>query len=351
MPTKNCGQWPATIVPEQQPQNVPIAPIVQVQNITTPPPAWAGPAATSDLRFDSPQTLFWFASLARASYSPTAALFTAVARAVVPSTAQIVFTPNGPGLTPGWGAVVLPDCVVVVVSGTTNLNQWLVQIFLNGLTNCDHRLPPLEDSARAMAIYNSSANTIAAALPTSAAGKPTICIGHSMGGAVAQLIWRRRRARGAPGGRCLTFGSPKPGSAELLSGAGGDWRFNLRLALVGDPVPALPPDLGLATLLVPATIRPFSASWDQYQTFGALRSVGANGELNESNEPGSVELTGAFLAGAVAGSINPGGAHVMAAYARALRGAFVHYDSADCRRWSSPPALEEADGQMNGSGL
>lgn len=351
MPQKACGVAAATLIPSQQPNNVTVLPIFDPPNIVAPPPAWAGPAATSDLRFDSPQTLYWLASLARATYAPGADFFHQVARAVVPSTAQITFTVNGPGLTPGWGSIVLPDALVVVVSGTTNLHQWLSQIFLNGLTECNHRLPPLEDNARAMALYNTAADTIAAALPAGGAEKPTICVGHSMGGAVAQVLWRRRRLRGAPGGRCLTFGSPKPGTTELHIGAGGDWRFNLRIIQAADPVPSLPPDLGLAALVVPLAMRPFTATWDDYHQFGALRLVNGQGGLDESNEPGALSIIPALIAGAAAGNVDPGAAHVMRSYCEALRLGFTDYNTAECRRWASPAVLDTAANQMTAAGL
>src|SRR6266404_454859 len=121
------------------PNNAPlvIPELLQAVLRETPALPEALPLFISDFPINRISTLYWLSILNRATYSPTAALFRQAAYAVAPSSAPVTFTPNTGGLTPGFGIIKFPQFMVVVISGTSNISQWVSQIFLNQMVPTD----------------------------------------------------------------------------------------------------------------------------------------------------------------------------------------------------------------------
>jgi len=195
-------------------------------------------------------------------YNPDAALAAAtLAGAFAPGSTSIVVD-NTAGVVPGSAIVRDRDFSIVYVSGTTNPQQWALQVV--GAST-----PAFNAGAYStVAVWYNSAQAIigrinAANLP---AGRPIVLAGDSYGGAVATIV-AAELLRQNPGQEIIliTFGAPRPGDArlyQLLTGV--KW---VNVVNDGDPVPRLPPVGGLlttaATLGVPSSV---VNRWAMYQT-------------------------------------------------------------------------------------
>lgn len=285
-------------------------------------PVYVEPRFVSDFPLTSKPTLWWLATLARASYAPTADLFTRAAHAVLPGNYPVTFVPNA-GLVPGYGLVKLPHGAIVVVSGTTNLGQWQQQLFASGLAEVgDFGDYPFVKAAT-MQVYRTSALVIDTALKAAVPNdQQVLLVGHSMGGAIAQVLHgvytSTSEARVPP--RCVTFASPKPGDQRLANFMRTGPQVFQRLQIDGDFVPALPPDLGVFQMAVPPVFRAVSQNWSRFRAAGGATGLTVTGELEGAGEPYlPLLVTGAMLAASVGLSLNPTGLHRMAAYTVRLR--------------------------------
>lgn len=182
------------------------------------------------------QALAWYASLARASYAPTALFAGQLARALK-STDSLLYRANTTGLVPGFFVVEYEDGIIVVVSGTTSVPQALAYIATHvaALTTSD----PF--------IVNRTWYDAAAAIRDAIldrydwSSKMAIFIGHSYGGAVAGIL--QALLPGPPDSYAnrllVTFGSPAFGSASFCV-APGNTAGHCRVDSLSDPVPFLP---------------------------------------------------------------------------------------------------------------
>lgn len=317
----------------------------------------AVPLFITDFPLSQISTLYWLATLTRATYSPGGALFTQAARAVVPASYPVTFVANGGGNSPGYGIIKFPQFMVVCISGTTNLNQWLAQIFLNGLVDTSYPLPGGNDVAQTMAIYKTAADTIAGAI-TIAAGddRPVLLCGHSMGGAIAMVLHYKYRALtpDRKPSRCVTFAAPKPGDANLISGLRRTAQILRRLTINGDPIPSLPPSLPKAVaLVVPAVLQPTVNTWSAYSQGGNLYYVDGDGNQQGGNEPNLPLFVAEYLIQVGMGrGIIPPVEHLMGSYVRRFRRNFGNQlPAVQTSRWTNPAILEQVNDLLSAAFL
>lgn len=341
------------------PQDVPLTfpPLYIPIERASPAMPIAQPTYISDFPLSRISTQYWLATLARATYSVGSALFNQVARAVVPTATPITFVPNGGGLTPGYGIIKLPQCLVVVISGTTNLAQWLSQLFLNDLIPTSYPLNGGNDNGLTMSLYKSAADAIDTAIATAAGNdRPVLLCGHSMGGAVATILHYKYREEttARKQSRLMTFGAPKPGNQAIANGVRTSAQTFRRFTTPGDPVPSLPPTvLPLTIPVLPAPLNTLANTWGQYFQPGSLYAIADDGTQVVISEP-SFPL---FAAGAVV-AVGAGQAlsiptpHLMRAYVSRLRAGFgSNLPAAETTRWANPSHLETANAVLNAAGL
>jgi pimeloyl-ACP methyl ester carboxylesterase len=251
---------------------------------------------------------YWRAALCRAGYGATGAsvepladLAGALATLRVPlpspwpSAAYLMAWPGGQ--------------VLVLINGTTVPQQYVAAV-AGGLPAA---LPPwaglvhLYFGFAAAAVWAAVSPVLAALAPTQVS-----YLGHSLGGAVAQLL--ATRPQPWPLGYCWTMGQPRVGTAA--------WAATLtvpaeRWTAAGDPVPLLPPardPLIDATFLPDWPIPPLS-----FAHVGRRLHLAPSGLISEPGEAGSwQEGTTALLASLQAGTAWAD-AHASDAYACRLR--------------------------------
>jgi len=333
-------------------------PVTQPPPVLPPPPPlprYALPRYASDFPLSQPATQFWLATLARASYGATSTFFNQAARAVVPGDYPVTFVPNGIGLTPGYGVVKLPQGAVVVVSGTTNLGQWQEQLFANGLTQVGDMGWEFVKGGT-MPVYRAAAVAILAALaPLVPADQQILFVGHSMGGAVAELLHALTTSLNSPraASRCLTFGAPKPGDSRLVGLMRTNSQVFRRLILAGDFIPALPPDLGLLNVAVPAPFSAVSSNWSRFRQPSVAYYLSSLGVVEAGVEPFlPLLMIGAMVAAAASLPIVPSSNHIMRTYCAFLAAAGGGALPEDhTQGWADPNSLFSLNSQMSDAGL
>jgi pimeloyl-ACP methyl ester carboxylesterase len=315
------------------------------------------PLFISDFPLSRISTQYWLATLARATYSSGGALFTQAARAVAPESYPVTFVPNAAGFVPGYGIVKFPDFLLVVISGTTNLNQWLAQIFLNSLVPASYPIAGTAGQGQTMALYKAAADAIDTAIVTAAGNdKPVLLCGHSMGGAVATLLhykYRRQTAARKPS-RCLTFAAPKPGDLALSQDTRTASSVLRRLTIQGDAVPGLPPALPKAmAFAVPALLVPFAFSWAEYTQPGSLYYVRDDGSQQVGDEVNlPLFVAGTLIQVGLGRPVNPSALHLMAAYVARFRSNFGNaLPAAETSRWNNPGILQQVNDTLTAAGL
>lgn len=354
MATVSCLR-PTPVLPGSNLPEIDIPELQQPVLRELPPlPTFALPRGVSDFPLKSPIVLYWLATLARASYSPTNAFFQSAARAVVPASYPITFVPNGPAGTPGYAIITLPLCLIVVVSGTTNLGQWQDQIFSGDLVSSEIYGSASVDKGNTMASYKTSADTINTAIAGISATLPVLLVGHSMGGAVAQVLHYRYSqnplGRGVP--RCVTFASPKPGNSNLVGGMRTNSTHFRRLIISGDFVPALPPDLGLLRVVAPAVFRGVADTWARYRSAPPAYYLNRSGVLTAGDEPFIPALMIAALITASLGQpLALLDVHLMKTFVTYLRASFTSFDESVTSNWGNPSTLEVVNAGMAAAGL
>lgn len=338
-----CGVVPIPLNLNEAPAGVPdLPPLLEPVTQRLALPSWAGPDSLADFSLAFPPTLFFLAMLARATYAPNGDFFTRSVRAVVSQDAQITFVPNADEITPGTGLIVLPACAVVVISGTTNLGQWQQQIFLNGLVSTNYGTAGNADAARCAGVYKTAADNISTRIAAAVADKQLLIVGHSMGGAVAEVLAYKRRRAGRRGDKILTFAAPKPGDEALAAALPTSATFQRRLTNAGDFVPGLPPDLGAARLAVPLVLQPAAANWAAYRHPGQLYQLGTSGQLDPIDPPFlPLAIVGAMAAVAAGNPIDPAGPHLMSRFCTNLRAGFTTWNLPALRGWVAPAQLDD----------
>jgi len=162
------------------------------------------------------------AELCAAVYSGT------VAAAAGPEAAnvhQLTATP----LIPSW-ALELDGETIVVIAGTTSAAQYADQA--NGWAHPSGWVTGGEINA----YHAVQADLLFAALPAAA----TMFVGHSLGGALAELLaWRIQQTVGSTT-RVVSFGAPRP--LTLQAAASASWPASLHFWFQFDPVPRTVPD-------------------------------------------------------------------------------------------------------------
>ncbi len=246
-----------------------------------PVPSEILPRFASDFPLVDPWVRLWLAMLARASYSGSDGIVRSVAYLACGDDATVTFVPNDNTLNPGYIIIRLARGAVAVVSGTTNLGQWLEQIFSNTLVPLNKLTHPGYRAGRTMLAYQTAAQRVWAALAAVPNNDQVLWAGHSMGGAVAGLL---HAAQGQPDlngrvpSRCCTFAAPKAGDAALNNLMRTGSQVFARFIIADDVVPQLPPDLALPLMPgVPAALAAAAANWSLFAQPGGNLSVQANG--------------------------------------------------------------------------
>lgn len=320
-----------------------------------PLPAYAEPRNVNDFPLSRTPVQYWLATLARATYAPTGTLFTRAAQAVLPSSYPVTFTPNSGGAVPGYGVLKMPQGAIVVVSGTTSLGQWISQIFSSALQPLgDYGWGLLKPGTQA--IYNVAAHAIYTALgPLVPNDQQILFVGHSMGGAVAQVLHALTSTEDAPRvpSRCVTFGSPKPGDSRLSNTMRNGAQVHRRFLLEGDFIPALPPNLGLLRAAAPAAFQAVSGSWDNYRQPAVPYYVRASGSLDVQAEPFlPLLMIGAMVAASVGLPIEAPALHLMRRMTERLEAAMPGgIPDSQSEGWTDPNDLKAVNAALTQSGL
>jgi pimeloyl-ACP methyl ester carboxylesterase len=184
------------------------------------------------------------------------------------------FVANGAGPFPGTIFATSPNQVIVIVSGTSNASQWALQIAYGTVAPVD------VGGFKTSAIWNSAAEAIlqrmeAAGLP---ADREIVFVGHSYGGAVAQILAARvHMADPMRRIQLLTFGAPVAGNAELgnhLASVN-----QVHYVNTGDPVANLPPSGDLLKAVSPVVPAFILSGWRQMDPPRNLILLQADGSM------------------------------------------------------------------------
>lgn len=329
-------------------------PVTQLQ---PPLPPFAQLRDPSQLSLANSAVLFFAAVLCRASYAPTAAQFTQAAQAVFGPSATVTFVPNTSATVPGYGIVVTPSGgAVVVISGTTNLNQWLEQSLLSIPTYTNYGLT---DSGEAADVYVTAANAIDTVLTTLCPVTHNVLItGHSMGGAVAQVLNYKQQFNGRNGNsEIITFAQPKAGDSTLAAGVNSGANSYARLIQQGDVVPALPPSTSLFAQaflsgLIP-TLRSALAYWNEFAPPNtAPLYLDSLGTLEYGSEPSLFAATVAAVInvnlGQPIGTVN---AHLISTFANNLLQGVPSLTAMINQGWFNPTAIAQVNNALDNMGL
>ena len=191
-----------------------------------------------------------YAAILEQSYSDPAGAAAALELLVGPS-GVVTYVPNGPGPYTGSWIAVGPDFSIMLVSGTTNDTQWLLQIVTAALGPVNFGQFATSPTWWNNATVLDSRASAAGVDPT----KPLLIVGHSYGGASGSVLAGRYAFGGRPGSvSLLTYAMPKPGDGRLANLLRETPQTHI--AAIGDPVPWLPPgpqDFLPVPIAVPAT--------------------------------------------------------------------------------------------------
>lgn len=345
------------------PQTLPIGNIVAVvpdptQEQNAPPvPQVALPRFVSEFPLGKPHVLYWLATLCRASYSPTSAFMQQAVQAVLPGTTPVTFVANSTGqLTPGYTIIKLPMGAIVVVSGTTNLGQWMDQIFNSYLTEWFSPLPAnLPYKMQTLPIYYNAANTILAALANVVPNDQQILwVGHSMGGAIAQLLHATCTAgvNERTPSRCCTFAAPKFGDRRAAANARSGSQVFRAYITDTDFVPSLPPDLTIFNVAIPQPLQAYSNNWANFRRPGVLYAVAGDGTIDTADEPSIyLQVAAAVLAAGVGAPIALGATHQMQTFVARFYNSIGSASDPAPTNWNDPTQITRVNANLTAAGL
>lgn len=121
-------------------------------------------------------------------------------------------------------------------AGTRNLSQLIGQIAGSTLAN-DTSIPA--NVSTFDLIYADAVTALAVSvIPAALRDAPVVITGHSLGGAVAEILAARRVDGSFTNVSLLTFGQPRTGDSTLAARAPANY---VRIVNQGDPVPGVPP--------------------------------------------------------------------------------------------------------------
>lgn len=354
---------PCTSPPQQLGNNpnplplVPEAPFFAVQALAPPLAPFARFNGVSTFNVRNTVNLYLCATLVRATYAPTAAQFTAAARAAWGPATTVTFSPNGAPSVPGYGIAITPSGdAVVCISGTTNLGQWLEQTVLGQLVFT--QFAPL-DTAQALQTYYNAAVAIDTALRAACPLNNNVLLcGHSMGGAVAAVLHYKQAWNPRTGiSRLVTFANPKPGDTVLSLDSPSGIDIVARLACQGDFIPGLPPSSeDIPKLLIP-TLPPAMLTalnyWDQFQQINeTLQYVDSAGVLTYGDDPSLiVNFLGAVVQAAAGNPVQFSTVHNMPAFASRLRVGIDSFYNQIQQGWAQPAQLDSVNATLQQMGI
>ena len=283
-------------------------------------------------------------AIVRGSYDATSANVTALIDDLFGPPLDFEFVPNVEGtLEPGSILAMYDNYVVMFVSGTALALQWYTHVAqgMDGPTTLISGFHTVPNTNAAATIVKHRLDDMVGNFV-----KPIFVVGHSWGGAIAQVMLGRW-ALNNPSRKMkwLSFGGPKPGDqvlADRLNNYDG-WR----VTNFNDPVPLLPPSIqawnafGLGGL-VPSGLK---EKWNLFRHARNQILIDEDGELQlEPREEffGSelVQLVVDIVAGAPTLLAN---SHQMIAYQKAL---CPEVEPTPASFPVSAESIEEAQGQL-----
>lgn len=220
--------------------------------------------------------LFFYTSVLRGLYSGDANYLSGTLGSAGDCTIYKTTLPLSAAV-PSWVVADYGNWQLVVIEGTTGGvtdNQWLGNIYGVAQT------PWAPYPGRVNTFFSATAGLVAinmkAVLGDNWPLLNAVLVGHSLGGAVAQLIaYDLHTALPNSARMVTTFGSPRVGDVAFSLGAG--WPV-LRVENRGDPVPLLPPTRGWTVSLISDL-----TSWGPCQDYvgaGEGWVLETNGEMN-----------------------------------------------------------------------
>lgn len=138
--------------------------------------------------------------------------------------------------------ITTPFDVVAVIAGTQTRTEWVYQV-LGSPQGPNPGVPGQVDVwfyQAAMTLTNQMGATIVGAAP----GRTVTYIGHSLGGAIAQIQYQLLLRQISSPTQVYTFGCPRVGDATFAAAFG--IRKLFRVENLNDPIPSLPPQLWAA---------------------------------------------------------------------------------------------------------
>jgi pimeloyl-ACP methyl ester carboxylesterase len=159
---------------------------------------------------------------------------------------QNAFAALGPGVVSRRpGSVLIPESylyisdtlIVLLIQGTEGVGQWAGQILASFQVPYQFGGPNVTgfDLVAATAIYNDVDPVIRPRL----VDHQLVLMGHSLGGALAQVIAYWYRIAATLGMAVLTMGAPRVGDPDFAAAVG---PFVSRLEAANDPIPTIPPE-------------------------------------------------------------------------------------------------------------
>jgi hypothetical protein len=226
----------------------------------------------ADLDINDPCVLYWLATLILTGYGNYPDLAIRVAEGVLPPGNPISSVPNSSEVLPGFILAKMDHGAVLAVCGVTNTAQWEELILWSDLVPTAWAGRLGTSPGRVLSTFLAAANAIDtyvdAFVPPN---EPILVCGHSMGGAIAQLLAAKWRWQGKhTGSKCAAFASPKIGDLDAVILVPNDHDEFIRLSVDGDAVPNLPPNTSVLGYLLPLPLVPFATRYNScQQTFPA----------------------------------------------------------------------------------
>lgn len=169
--------------------------------------------------------------------------------------------------------------VFVSISGTQGWEQWLLNILGS------FQVPAPSLTGLVSAFFEFAAGIIFGLMDStirpSLASKRLVLMGHSLGGAVAQLLGDFYRNSVGAGMTVYTLGCPRVGDPSWASSAIGGFVF--RCETTDDPIVAVPPSVWGGVNTIPPMPGPLSVV--NYEHAGIAQTVDASGNLTSGSNP------------------------------------------------------------------